>query len=741
MSDIAEPRIEPLPFAQALGDRYLTYALSTIMARSLPDVRDGLKPVHRRLLFAMRELRLEPSASPKKAARVVGDVIGKFHPHGDQAVYDALVRLAQDFAQRYPLIEGQGNFGSIDGDGAAAMRYTEARLTDVAEALLAGIGENAVDFRSTYDGEGEEPAVLPAAFPNLLANGAQGIAVGMATAIPPHNAGELCDALLHLIRHPGASPDTLMRMVRGPDFPTGGVLIDPPEAMAEAYATGRGGFRLRGRWVKEALPHGQYQIVVTEIPYQVPKARLVERIAALLNDRKLPLLEDVQDESTEEVRLVLTPRSRTVDAAVLMEQLFRLTDLEVRVGLNLNVLDATGVPRVMSLGEALKAFLDHRLEVLKRVTRHRLGKIDHRLEVLAGQLIAFLNLDEVIRIIREEDEPKPELIRAFDLTDVQAEAILNTRLRSLRRLEEMELRREHERLTAEKKDPEALLADEARCWDKVAEEIADIRKRFGAKTALGRRRTEVGSPPPDIDVPADAGIEREPITVLLSQQGWLRAVRGHQDRSADAKYKEGDSGRFIVPAYSTDKLLLFTSDGRFYTLSCDRLPRGRGFGEPLRLMIDLNNDAELIDLSVFAPEKRLLVASSEGQGFVVRQAEVEAQTRSGRQVLNLAGGARAAVCRPVEGDTVAVIGTHRKLLCFPLEEVPEMARGRGVRLQRYRDAVLSDVTIFTLEEGLRWRMGDRQRVERDLTAWLGRRGGAGRVPPRGFPKDNRFSQD
>ncbi|MCB9949024.1 MAG: DNA topoisomerase IV subunit A [Rhodospirillaceae bacterium] len=739
MTDTAEPRIEPLSFTQALGERYLTYALSTIMARSLPDVRDGLKPVHRRLLYAMRELRLEPSATPKKAARVVGDVIGKFHPHGDQAVYDALVRLAQDFAQRYPLIEGQGNFGSIDGDGAAAMRYTEARLTEVAEALLAGIGEDAVDFRPTYDGEGEEPVVLPAAFPNLLANGAQGIAVGMATAIPPHNAGELCDALLHLIRHPGAGAAQLVRLVRGPDFPTGGVLVDTPETMAEAYATGRGSFRLRARWQKEALSHGQFQIVVTEIPYQIPKARLIERIAALLNDRKLPLLEDVRDESTEDVRIVLTPRSRTVDAPVLMEQLFRLTDLEVRVPLNLNVLDATGTPRVMSLAEALAAFLAHRMEVLQRITRHRLGKIEHRLEVLAGQLIAFLNLDEVIRIIREEDEPKPVLMATFALTDVQAEAILNTRLRSLRRLEEMELKREHERLEAERSELEALLGDEAMRWQKIADEIADIRKRFGAKTALGRRRTEIGGPPPEIDVPADAAVEREPITVLLSRQGWLRAVRGHQDLSAEVKYKEGDSGRFALHAHSTDKLLLFASDGRFYTLAAEKLPRGRGFGEPLRLIIDLSNDAELIEMFVMAPDERLLVASSHGHGFMVRQSDVEAQTRSGRQVLNLAEGARAVACRPVAGDTVAVIGSHRKLLCFPLEEVPEMTRGRGVRLQRYRDAELVDLAVFPLADGLQWRMGERMRVERDLTPWMGRRGSVGRMPPRGFPKDNRFS--
>jgi topoisomerase-4 subunit A len=735
---MTEGTIQPIDFADALSERYLSYALSTIMARSLPDVRDGLKPVHRRLLHAMRQLRLDPNGPPKKAARVVGDVIGRFHPHGEVAVYDALVRLAQDFAQRYPLIDGQGNFGNIDGDNAAAMRYTEARLTAVAEALLEGLDEDAVDFRPTYDDEDTEPVVLPAAFPNLLANGAQGIAVGMATSIPPHNAGEVCDALLHLLDHPDAPAETLVGFVPGPDFPTGGVLVEPAESIRNAYATGRGGFRLRARWAVEKLAQGQYQIVVTEIPYQVPKSKLIEKIAELINARKLPLLADVRDESAEDVRMVLEPKSRNVEAEQLMEHLFRLTDLEVRFGLNMNVLDGGKVPRVMTLAEVLQAFLDHRVEVLVRRTRHRLARIDHRLEVLAGLLIAYLNLDEVIRIIRFEDEPKAELIRRFELTDVQAEAILNMRLRALHKLEEIAITRENEQLTAERADLQALLDQPGRQRKAIAKQIRETKKKFGQDTALGKRRTGFDTPPAAEVVALQPAVEREPITVFLSQKGWIRAVRGHQSDTSEVKYKEGDRERFVLHAETTDKLLLFSTDGRFYTLSADKLPRGRGFGEPLRMLIDLANDADLVTVLRHDPDRKLLVAASDGRGFLVPEAQVAAQTKAGKQVLNLGPGAEAAVCIPAAGDTVAAVGSNRKLLCFPLDEVPEMARGRGVILQKCKDGALSDLKVFDRAGGLTWPSGDRTRTETDLTQWWGSRGQTGRLAPRGFPKGNRF---
>jgi topoisomerase-4 subunit A len=735
--------IQPVRLADALSERYLSYALSTIMARSLPDVRDGLKPVHRRLLYAMRQLRLNPDSPYKKSARVVGDVIGKFHPHGDQAIYDALVRLAQDFAQRYPLIDGQGNFGNIDGDNAAAMRYTEARLTEVAEALLEGIDEDAVDFRATYDGEGKEPVVLPAAFPNLLANGSQGIAVGMATSIPPHNAEELCDALLHLIKHPNVTIEKLVEMVPGPDFPTGGVLVEGREAIKEAYASGRGSFRLRARWETEKLPGGTYQIVITEIPYQVQKSKLIERIADLLHQKKLPLLADILDESAAEVRVVLEPKSRNVAPEVLMEHLFKQTDLETRVSLNMNVLAADHTPRVMSLREVLQAFLDHRHEVLLRRSHHRLDEIIKRLEVLGGYLIAYLNLDEVIRIIREEDEPKAVLIASFDLTEVQADAILNMRLRHLRKLEEMEIRKEFDALTAERADLEDLLENEPRRWAAIAYQIRDTRERFGKKTDLGRRKTDLGDVPADIVVPLEAVIEREPITVLCSQKGWIRAMKGHVEDASTAKYKEGDRERFVLQAQTTDKLLVFATNGRLYTLGADKLPGGRGFGEPLRLLFDLPNDQDVVALLVHRPGGRLLVASSEGRGFLVPEEEVIAQTKNGKQVLNIEGAAEAQVCRPVPqgADSLAVVGDNHKLLIFPLEELPEMTRGKGVMLQRYRDGGMADAKCFTLSEGLSWTMGgagDRTRTETDLAAWVGKRASAGRLPPRGFPKNNRF---
>jgi topoisomerase IV subunit A len=728
--------IRDVDFAEALGGRYLSYALSTITARSLPDVRDGLKPVHRRVLYAMRELKLDPKSGFKKCARVVGDVVGKFHPHGNDAVYETLVRLAQDFAQRYPLVEGQGNFGNIDGDSAAAMRYTESRLTEVAEALLAGIDQDAVDFRPTYDGENSEPAVLPSRFPNLLANGASGIAVGMATSIPPHNAGELCDALIHLVKHKRCGVDELVERVPGPDFPTGGVLVEAPDAIRQAYASGRGSFRLRAKWQREALSHGLYQVVITEIPYQVAKSRLIEKIATLLEERKLPLLADVHDESTEEVRVVLEPKSRNVDATVLMESLFRATELEVRVPLNLNVLDAQGVPRVMDLKEALQSFLDHRRIVLQRTSRFRLAEIARRSEILKGQLIVYLNLDEVIRIIREHDDAKERMIKRWRLTDVQAEAILNMRLRSLRRLEEIEIKKELKSLGAEQEEIEALLDDDKRQWKAIAAELEDIKKSFGAGP-LGKRRTEIGAPPAAVLVPVEALVEREPVTVLCSDKGWIRAAKGHNLALADIKYKEGDESRFVVPAATTDKLLVFGTNGRFYTLPVDKLPGGRGHGEPLRLMIELGNEHEVAAILPYVAGAKLLLASSDGRGFVVPADEVLGQTRAGKVVMTPGDGAAARVCAPAEGDSVAVVGTNRKLLIFPLAEVPEMARGRGVILQRYHDGELSDAKVFVKAEGLSWKSGERTRTETDLRAWLGQRAGSGRVV-QGFPKSTKF---
>ncbi|MBT5267125.1 MAG: DNA topoisomerase IV subunit A [Rhodospirillaceae bacterium] len=734
--------VRETPLADALSERYLAYALSTIMARSLPDVRDGLKPVHRRLLFAMRQLRLAPTDSYKKSARVVGDVMGKFHPHGDAAIYDAMVRLAQDFAVRYPLVDGHGNFGNIDGDSAAAMRYTEARMTKVAELLLDGIDQDAVDFRDTYDGEGAEPVVLPAAFPNLLANGAQGIAVGMATSIPPHNVDELCEALLHLIKHPNAGFDTLVAMIPGPDFPTGGILVEDPASVLEAYRTGRGSFRLRARWDVEKQKGGTYQIVVTEIPYQVQKSRLIEKMAELMQAKKLNMLDDIRDESAEDVRLVLEPRSRNIDPAVLMESLFRQTDLEIRFSLNLNVLDADQTPRVMSLREALRGFLDHRQVVLVRRTKHRLAKIEARLEVLAGYIIAYLNLDEIIRIIREEDDAKAEMMRRFALTEVQAEAILNMRLRALRKLEEIEIRKELEELTAEKGDLEELLGDENRRWKVIATEISEIRREFSKSSELGRRRTEIGEPPSDVVIPLEAMVDREPITVVLSDKGWIRTMRGHVGPDQEIKYKEGDGEKFVLHAETTDKLLAFATDGRVYTIGADKLPGGRGHGEPLRLMIDLANGDDVITLLRYRQGDRLLVASTEGRGFVVKAEDVIAQTKNGKQILNVTGKARAAICAVVadDDDTVAIVGSNRKLLVFALDEMPEMTRGKGVILQRYKDGAMADVKVFRLEDGLSWQLqGGRTRTETDLMAWRGKRASAGRLPPTGFPRPPRFT--
>ena len=720
--------------ADALSERYLAYALSTITARSLPDVRDGLKPVHRRLLWAMHQLRLDPEAGFKKCARIVGDVMGKYHPHGDSSIYEALVRQAQDFAARYPLVEGQGNFGNIDGDNAAAMRYTEARLTAVAQAMLDGIEENAVDFRATYDGEEREPIVLPAAFPNLLANGAAGIAVGMATSIPPHNAGELCDAALALIKDPEAD---LLAHIKGPDFPTGGVLVEPEAAIREAYETGRGGFRVRAKWEREALKNGTWQIVVTEIPYQVQKAKLIEQIAQLLEERKLPLLADVRDESTDVVRLVLEPKSRTVEPAVLMETLFRATALESRFPLNMNVLDAERTPRVMSLREVLRAWLDHRHVVLVRRTEHRLAAIARRLEILDGYLVAYLNLDEVIRIIRAEDEPKPVLMASFSLTELQADSILNMRLRSLRRLEEMEIRKEHKKLSAEQKRLQGLMKSEQKRWEAIAEEIAATRAKFG-DGALGRRRTETGRVLPAVLVDETAFVEREPITVILSEKGWIRAQKGHIPLDGEMRFKEGDSLLVALHAETTDRIVIFATNGRAYTLKADAIPRGRGDGQPVRLMVDLTNEDSIVAMFVHRDAARYLVAASDGKGFLVKAEDLLAEKRTGKQVLNVDPPTEAALCIPAEGDSVAVIGENRKLLVFPIEQVPEMTRGRGVQLQAYRDGGLSDAKVFSKAEGLSWTLGGRTRTETDLRPWLGNRAGAGKAPPNGFPRGNRF---
>jgi topoisomerase-4 subunit A len=737
--------IQDTPFEDALSQRYLVYALSTITARSLPDLRDGLKPVHRRLLWAMRLLRLDPASGYKKCARVVGDVIGKYHPHGDQSVYDAMVRLAQTFSLRYPLVDGQGNFGNVDGDNAAAMRYTEARLTAAAGHLMAGLDEGTVDFRPTYNGEEEEPEVFPGLFPNLLANGASGIAVGMATSIPPHNLAEIVDAAIHLIDRPKAGNDALMAFVTGPDFPTGGKIVDSAQAIALAYATGRGSFRVRARWAIEKGPQGSWTAIISEIPFQVPKSKLIEQIAGLIADKKLPILEDVSDESDAEIRIVIEPRSRTVDPETLMESLFRLTDLEVRVPLNMNVLDAFHTPKVMGLGEVLSGWLAHQFEVMVRRAQHRIAKIDDRLELLEGYLIAFLNLDRVIRIIREEDEPKPVMIAEFALSDRQAEAILNMRLRSLRKLEEMQLRGERDALGKEHEGLVKLVSSPDRQRTRLKKDLAALRELYGPATELGRRRTEIEEAAPTREIPLEAMIEREPITVIMSQRGWIRAMKGHVDLSNPEamKFKEGDGPRFFFHASTTDKILLAAANGRFYTLAADRLPGGRGFGEPVRLMADIEGEGSVAALLAAIPGAKLLLATSDGRGFVTPIDSALAETRKGKQIVNLRAGARLAVVRPIgaEDDYVAAIGDNRKMVVYPLAELPEMGRGQGVQLQRYRDGGLADATSFRFAEGLSWDMGGeggRRRTESDLNAWRTARGAAGRMPPVGFPRDNRF---
>ncbi|AGI70511.1 DNA topoisomerase4 subunit A [Octadecabacter arcticus 238] len=766
--DALDPKMNPTEtLRRALGDRYLTYALSTIMHRALPDARDGLKPVHRRILYAMRELKLASKGGFRKSAKISGDVMGNYHPHGDAAIYDAMARLAQDFNVRYPLVDGQGNFGNIDGDNPAAARYTEARMTAAAEALLEGLNENAVDFRENYDGTLEEPVVLPAAFPNLLANGSSGIAVGMATNIPPHNLEELIGACLHLIKSPNARDETLLDYIPGPDFPTGGVIVEPKENIAEAYRTGKGGFRLRCKYEVEDLGRGQWQVIITEIPYQVQKSRLIEKLAEIIELKKVPILADVRDESAEDIRIVLEPKSKNVDVEVLMGMLYRNSELETRFSLNMNVLIDGLTPKVCSLKEVLRAFLDHRRDVLIRRSTHRMVKIDHRLEVLEGFIIAFLNLDRVIDIIRYDNDPKKALMaedwgkthaRAMDeadyvspltglvsepemgLTDVQAEAILNMRLRSLRRLEEIELVKERDALMLERAGLEDLLDSEDLQWKTIADQLRETRKLFGSNSEGGARRTAFAVAGVVEDVPLEAMIDKEPVTVVCSKMGWIRALTGHIDLARELKFKDGDEGRFVFHAQTTDRLLVFGSNGRFYTMGTSTLPGGRGMGEPLRLMVDLPNEAEIVALFIHRAGNKLLVASSAGDGFVVPEDDVIAQTRAGKQVLNVKGDVRARVCSTVTGDYVACVGENRKVLLFPLDELPEMGRGKGVRLQKYKDGGLSDATTFTLADGLSWLdPAGRTRTQTELAEWAAKRAGAGRMAPRGFPRDNRFT--
>ena len=734
-------KIKNVRMAEELSSRYLSYAMSTIVARSLPDVRDGLKPVHRRLLYAMRQLHLDPKSGFKKCARVVGDVIGKYHPHGDSAVYGAMVRLAQDFSVRYPLVDGQGNFGNIDGDGAAAMRYTEARLTEFAIAMMEGLNEDAVDFMDTYDGEESEPVVMPSMVPNLLCNGSTGIAVGMATNIPPHNLSEVCDALLYLIEKPDCENEPLVRRLKGPDFPTGGIIIDNFATILNNYSQGKGYFRIRAKWTTEDLGHGQYQIIITEIPYGVIKSKLIERIAQLLNDKKVPMLNDVHDESAQDIRIVLEPKNRTVDANLLMEHLFRQTELEVKFSMNMNVLDSDGVPRVMSIKEILHEFLQHRIIVLQRRATYRLERIKARLEILSGYLIAYLNLDEIIRIIREEDEPKQIMITKFNLTENQAEAILNMKLRSLRKLEEAEIRQEYADLEAEKKQIDALLTNEDKRWQAISEEIKQIKEKFGKKTALGRRRTEFAEVEENIEVPVEIFVEKEPITVILSQKGWIRCVKGHANLNEDFKFKDDDALQLAIHAQTTDKIVLFDTSGKFFNISGSEIPSGRGFGQPLRLMIDLGNNDNICAMFTFEPKANYVIASSDGKGFVVDENHLLAQTRNGRKIMNLADGETAIFCKKITGDMIAVVGNNRKLLIFPIEEIPSMARGRGVTLQKYKDGGLSDIQIFKKEEGFTFEKNTITKIETELLTWLGHRGQIGKIVPFGFLKTNKFFKD
>ena len=731
-------KIKDVQLGEELSKRYLSYAMSTIVSRSLPDVRDGLKPVHRRLMYAMRQLHLDPKNGFKKCARVVGDVIGKYHPHGDTAVYGAMVRLAQDFSVRYPLVDGQGNFGNIDGDGAAAMRYTEARLTEFAMDLMDGLNDDAVDFMDTYDGEDSEPVVMPAMVPNLLCNGSMGIAVGMATNIPPHNLSEISDALLYLIENPDCDDEPLVRRLKGPDFPTGGVIVDSFDTILNNYKQGKGSFRIRAKWTTEDLGHGQYQIVVTEIPYQVIKSKLIEKIAELLLNKKLPFLSDVRDESAQDVRIVLEPKNRTVDAAMLMEQLFRQTDLEAKFNMNMNVLDLDCVPRVMSIKEVLHDYLVHRNDVLLRKIKFRLSKINARLEILEGYLTAYLNLDEIIRIIREEDEPKKVMMAEFKLTDNQAEAILNMKLRNLRKLDEEQINAEHSDLLEEKAKLEILHDDESQRWKAIAEEIKKTKEKYSKKTALGRRRTEFAEAPADIDVPVEALIEKEPITVILSQKGWIRCIKGHMDLNDDFKFKDDDALLYAIHAQTTDKIVLLDNKGKFFNVAAKDIPSGRGFGQPVRLMIDLANNDEVISMFVYEQGVNYLIASDKGYGFIVDENHLLAQTRSGRKIMNVADGENMKFCLPMTGDYVAVVGENRRLLVFKAEEIPTMARGHGVLLQKFKDGNISDIQIFKGEDGFSYNRAGGISTEKELIGWLGHLAQIGKVVPFGFPKSNKF---
>ena len=737
--DNTEEKIKTVALAEELSSRYLSYAMSTIVSRSLPDVRDGLKPVHRRLMYAMRQLHLDPKSGFKKCARVVGDVIGKYHPHGDSSVYGAMCRLAQDFSVRYPLVDGQGNFGNIDGDSPAAMRYTEARLTEYAIALMEGLNEDAVDFRDTYDGEEQEPVVMPSAVPNLLCNGSNGIAVGMATNIPPHNLSEVCDALLYMIEKPDAAVENLVKKLKGPDFPTGGIIVDKFSTILDAYTTGKGNFRVRAKWEKEDLGMGQYQIVVTEIPYQVIKSKLIERIAILLQEKKVPLLADVRDESAQDVRIVLEPKNRNVDAEMLMELLFKNTELETKFNMNMNVLDSDGVPRVMSIAEVLREFLNHRIKVLERRTSHRLQKIINRLEILSGYLIAYLNLDEIIKIIREDDEPKTSLMSRFSLSEIQAESILNMKLRNLRKLEEADIRKEFDELTSEKAQLDDLMADEVLRWQKVGEEIKIIKEKFGKKTAIGRRRTEFAEiNVENIDISIEALVEKEPVTIILSQKGWIRCMKGYMPLNEPFKFKDDDELLLAIHAQTTDKIILFDSAGKFFNINACDIPSGRGFGQPLRLMIDLGNNDTITDMFVYEPKASYVIASNKGYGFVVDENHLIAQTRQGRKIMNVSEGERTILCKKVTGDMIALVGDNRKILIFKMEEIPTIARGHGVCLQKYKDGGLSDIQIFNEAEGFSYSRSGGISVEKDLLTWFGHRAQIGKLAPFGFSKNNKF---
>ncbi len=734
-TEIVVENIKENYLADALSERYLAYAMSTIVSRSLPDVRDGLKPVHRRLLFAMRQLRLDPKSGFKKCARVVGDVMGKYHPHGDTAIYDAMVRLAQSFSVRYPLVDGQGNFGNIDGDSAAAMRYTEARLTEAAMLLMRGLDENAVDFRDTYDEEDSEPVVMPGAIPNLLANGAIGIAVGMATNIPPHNIAEICDALQNVIKKPECTCADVMKYIKGPDFPTGGVIVENSDYIKQVYETGRGGIRVRAKWEKEELSHGQYQIVITEIPYQVAKSDLIKRIADMIFEKKLPFISDVRDESSEDIRIVIEPKTRSLEPELVMEQMFKLTDLESRFNMNMNVLNADGVPSVMNIKQVLEAFLSHRLEVLVRTSEFRLDKIKRRMEILEGFLITYLNLDKVIKIIRNDDDAKESLMKKLKLTENQAEAVLNMRLRALRKLEEVQIKTEHKELDTEKKEIEKLLAKEDLRWARVSEQIAEVKNIFSLKTVIGKRRSLLGDAPDIIDVPIEALVEKEPITVLLSEKYWIKALKGHVEiNDSTGKFKDGDELKYALTCQTTDKIMLFADNGRFYTISGDKIQKGRGFGEPLRLMIDLPENASILKMFIYSADEKLLLISKRGKGFVVKANDTLAQTKNGRSVMNLPGEEKAIACMSVNGDSIAIIGDNRKMIVFKMEEIPTLQKGQGVILQKYSALGTSDAKIFNLADGLSY--GDRK--EMNLIPWIGKRAGQGRLPPVGFPRTNKF---